>query len=362
VRFLALPSAASPRVLADGRARSLVARVVRGQTGSPKPLVRLGRHGLSVAARAGLVTWIPRTSLFVHGSKLAASIEDPLRGVLGIDEIRIAMSFGPPRANRKPVLQVVDAGGQVLAFVKVGHNDLTEALVRREAECLRTLSGLDWSDVVLPRSLDLVEWRDLVLFVQSPLAMPNRRMEEPAARSRLLAVVDEIAASSGLSTSAWGDHPLRSRLLKRLGAAGVAGAPWRDALLALPQDLEVRTGSWHGDLNPGNLALTHERCPVWDWERSETGVPLGFDLLHYVLQDALTRQGDEPAEAAHALLSRAPSLLERFGHGPAQADLVARAYLVTLADRYLADDQERAGARIGAVRDWLLPALVGSVS
>ena len=113
---------------------------------------------------------------------------------------------------------------------------------------------------------------------------------------------------------------------------------------------------------PGNVALTSGPCPVWDWERYESDVPLGFDLLHHDLQDALTRQGKEPATAAAELLRAAPELLARWGHDPVQADLVCRAYLITLADRYLADDQEGAGARLGVVQNWILPVLSGTAS
>ena len=53
------------------------------------------------------------------------------------------MPVGPPRATRKPVLQVTDRGGRVLAFVKVGHDPLTAGLVAAEGQALARVAGLD---------------------------------------------------------------------------------------------------------------------------------------------------------------------------------------------------------------------------
>ena len=121
VRFVAVPSAADPRLLADSRLPALVARVVRGHSPAAKLHMRVARNALAgAAARLGLYARVPGTTLTVHGQNDLPSIEDPLRTVLGVPEVRLAMSFGPRRANGKPVLQVVDEAGTVLAFAKVG--------------------------------------------------------------------------------------------------------------------------------------------------------------------------------------------------------------------------------------------------
>lgn len=354
--YVALPTSRTPRLLADARSPDLVARVVRGHgRASPLP-VHVARVVLSAAVRRGLGRRLPGVTVSIHGSAEAASILDPLREVLGVADIRLAMSFGPQRANRKPVLQVVDAGGVVLAFAKIGHNDLTKNLVQREAQCLRQLSEHAWSEVIVPQVLGLTHWRDLTVLVLSPLDLSPKRKTGAAARDKLMSVIDEIGVVSGCSIETWSRSVLRARLIDRLSVAGRLGEPWLALLRKLPGELPLTTGSWHGDLNPGNVALTSGRCPVWDWERYEIHVPLGFDVLHHDLQQALTRKGTKPIDAALGLLQDAPRVLARWGHNKAQADLVSRAYLITLADRYLTDDQENAGARIGAVNNWLLPA------
>jgi hypothetical protein len=95
---------------------------------------------------------------------------------------------------------------------------------------------------------------------------------------------------------------------------------------------------------------------VWDWERFETGVPLGFDLLHHDLQESITLLDADPRVAATRLLRGAAATLAPLDVG-AGAESVARLYLVTLACRYLVDGQADAGAALGQVDQWLLPAL-----
>ena len=100
---------------------------------------------------------------------------------------------------------------------------------------------------------------------------------------------------------------------------------------------------------------------MWDWERFGTGVPLGFDLLHYDLQTALARAGTPSCDEPAALMAAAESRLQALGLSPEQAGLTALAYLVEVASRYLVDDQAGAGARAGEVDRWLLPVITRAV-
>ena len=90
-------------------------------------------------------------------------------------------------------------------------------------------------------------------------------------------------------------------------------------------------------------------------ERFDTGVPIGFDLLHHDLQSALAKDCG-PARPT-ALLNTVSSRLAPLGLTSGQATLTGVAYLVELASRYLVDDQAAAGAAVGDVGRWLLPVL-----
>jgi hypothetical protein len=272
----------------------------------------------------------------------------------------VTLPLGPPRANRKPVLQVTDDTGNVLAYAKVGHNDLTRELVQREAEALRRLEAAELDQVRTPRVLGLVDWQALSVLVLEPLDTEVPRLRGRPARQRLLAVVDDITGVFGVAEHQWGDSPLRSRLAAGAARCGALATPMLRILESLAADEIVATGAWHGDLNPGNVALTTGRCPVWDWERFTDQVPLGLDLLHHDLHRDITMSGQNPRHAAARLVATAPELLSRWHLTPNAADTVVRAYLLLLAQRYVLDGQASAGTELGRVAEWLLPALEGN--
>ena len=282
--------------------------------------------------------------------------------VLGRDDLALTLPVGPPRANRKPVLQVTDPDGRVLAFAKVGDRSLTRALVRREAEALAALEQHDLPDLRAPRLLGHREWDGHAVLVQEALDIPTDRLSGDAAHHRLLALVRDVAGTAAGAPVAWLDHPYRAEMEARItdlertrGGDAVAGL--RAQADALPPRLPLGLAAWHGDLNPGNVALVDGPCLLWDWERYETGVVPGLDLLHHELHGAITVHGVSARDAAGALLDNAPATLAPLGLHPVAADVVARLHLLTLGCRYLADDQEAAGGDLGRIGEWLLPAL-----
>ena len=59
------------------------------------------------------------------------------------------------------------------------------------------------------------------------------------------------------------------------------------------------------------MATTTDSVLVWDWERFGTGVPIGFDALHFDFQRLLTR-GVEAGAAVDTMTARAHRLLAPF--------------------------------------------------
>lgn len=359
--WTAIPSAQRPRLLVPATGGRAAARVVRRQLTGHRLRTRVARGVVSGAMATGILPRLAATRLVVAGPADAPCIEDVLSRALGEQEVRLALPVGPARANRKPVLQVVDTRGQVLAFAKVGHNELTAGLVRREAQVLDQLSAAVTAGVRVPRLIAATDWSGHEVLVQEALSVPRRRLGGTDADGRLVRVVADIARLAGpVQRVPWAEHPLQARLRARIDDAGTHRGALEGALSRIRFTEPVATGAWHGDLNSGNLALVAGPCPVWDWERFETGVPLGFDLLHHRLHEEITVAGAPAHEAAPRLVRGARGLLAPLGVPGADADAVARLYLVTLATRYLADDQAGAGAALGAVETWLLPAVATS--
>jgi hypothetical protein len=112
-------------------------------------------------------------------------------------------------------------------------------------------------------------------------------------------------------------------------------------------------GSWHGDFAPWNIAGRADTLLVWDWERFTTGVPVGFDALHYDIQPRILRPGTPPDTVIAERLTDAPRLLTPLGVEPVQVPLVAVLYLLEITTRYLLDGQKEAGIWAG-----LMPGLV----
>ncbi len=358
--WTAIPSADRPRLLVPGGGGLAAARSARRQLTGRRLRTRVARAAMGAALATGALPLLPGTRVTVTGPSDARSIEDLLCEVLDLAEVRIAMPVGPARANRKPVLQVIDARGAVLGFAKVGHTDLTARLVRREADALRRIGSGAPPGLRVPGLLAATLWEGREVLVQEALSVPRQRLVGGRAEERLVGVVADIARIEGrVRPVAWEGHPLHTVLADRIAACGQHREALRAALDALDFRGPVPTGSWHGDLNSGNLALVSGPCPVWDWERYEPDVPLGFDLLHHALHQAITVDGTSPREAAVDLVRRAPHRLSPLGIGPYDAVSLARAYLLVLATRYLADDQAGAGADLGRVEAWLLPALAG---
>jgi hypothetical protein len=278
--------------------------------------------------------------------------------------VLVSVHLGAPRANRKPVLQLLTEAGETIGFAKVGINPLTASLVRAEHATLDRLHATGLTQLHAPRVLGQDRWNDLEILVLSPLPVWRRRV--PPLPGALQRAMTEIAGVAGVRESAITTSEYWQHLMARLEAAG--DGPEHAALGSALARLEslacaatLRFGSWHGDWTPWNMASTAEGLLVWDWERFTTPAPTGFDALHCWLQAEVTRNRREPAETAKACVRRAPVLLEPFGVAGHEARLTALLYLADLSVRYLADRQEKAGAALGAPRRWLLPALNASI-
>jgi len=357
-RFLLLPTPATARLLVPAGHRRGAGRAVHRQLVGRRPRTRAARLLLTAAVGSGLADRLASGPLVVSGPQDADSVERVLAGVLQRDRLLVSLPLSLPRANRKPVLQVCDPQGRALAFVKVGHDALTRELVAAEGESLERLARAGLEGVHVPGVLARLTWNGLDLLVLEPLPLAQRRLTGPPARAAFLRVASAIAALDAAPAAPWAGSAFRARLSAQLQACGDQA----DALLAHlsaldPAAPQLALGSWHGDLNPGNIALLPQRSLVWDWERFEQGVPLGFDVLHHDLHRDVTMAQVPPAQAARQLLDTAAPALAPLGLGPQEAEATARLYLLTLAARYLRDQQSEAGGGLGPVDVWLLPAL-----
>ncbi len=361
--FLLIPGENRPPLLVPASPR-LAAAAVRHYRAPRSLVARMTSKALRFGLASGLGASMVRGRVRVYEPAEADTIETYLRAALS-REVRLSMFLGPPRANRKPVLQLLAPDGEAIGFAKVSINPLTRDLVRAEHAALTQLSQARLTEITVPPVLHHGQWRGQEVLVLSTLPVWLRRT--PPAVGQLAAAMREVASVGGLSSGPLAGSGYAKRLTARLADAD--GSPERTALLEALSTLTTRAGdrdlgygAWHGDWSPWNMASTRSGFLVWDWERFAVGVPVGFDALHYWVQTEIRHGRREPRDVATECPGRAAELIGPVGGDVTQARLTAALYLIELATRYLVDRQDEAGARLGVTRTWLIPAITAEAA
>ena len=363
VSMIVLPGLRDPRLVVPAGRRPAAAAVRRyGEPGSARSA--LATRALSAALATGIGPRLLRDRVTVRVPPGAETIESRLSSMLG-QRVVISVHLGAARANRKPVLQLLTPAGETIGFAKVGVNPLTSDLVRGEHGALSRIHAAGLRQLRVPRVIGHDSWNGLEILVLS--ALPVWQKRTPLSPGQLDRAMTEVAGLAGITESPLAASEYWSALTARLAAAGdgpehTALADAVGKLAGLAGAAVLRFGSWHGDWTRWNMASTADGLLVWDWERFTCPAPVGYDALHYWLQEEVTGNRRDPARAAIACVRQAPGLLGPFGVPARQARLTALLYLADLSVRYVADRQEQAGARLGAPRRWLLPALAAGIA
>ena len=319
------------------------------------PVERVVRASAAVAFRTGLAERVFRDRVRISPRTAGPTIETVLADVLG-EPVRVSLGLGNQRANQKPVLQVMTRTGAPLAFVKVGYDHVSSALVRTEADALRQLSRLHLDGIRVPRLIGLHSWRGLDLLVMSTLHTTPRRHH---GLSHLpITAFGELAAATGPAVTPLEESTYWARLRDAIGRVPDTAAV--GSLSARMEGLARRYGSvpfsfgaWHGDWTPWNMSWEDGTVALWDWERFSTDVPLGFDALHYQLRVAMTAHGITD-RTGDVLRNTGPDLLGRLGVDPDLAPAVLDLYLVEVTARYCEVAGGATGAPVRALSTWLL--------
>lgn len=311
------------------------------------------RRAMEWGVSRGLGKRLPQTEESTELARLLTEVcvQEGLPG-------EFVIHLGPPRSNRKPVAVILDASGPT-ALVKVGMNRLTNSLVRNESTALRTLGEREHDLFRAPDVLGAGSIEEHEYLVQSVL--PVEREGAAVQASDLARVSAQVAAFEAASPSALADGEWGQKMAARV-AALPAGAD-RTAIesgwtsLCRTSVHEFSHGSWHGDLSPWNCISAGSTVLVWDWERWDTGIPVGFDLLHWHLFRGVA-DGLTFAQAALRLTQSGSDALTDSGLcEPSYCDELINAYLIEIATRFTTDNQRAAGSEAGRITDWLPPAL-----
>ncbi len=365
--MLALPSVRRARLLVPAAHRKVAASAVRRYNVHSDARARISTSLLAAGLRSGLVQpVIRRRSWLPGGTSEPGTITAHLRTIVSAD-CEVAVYVGVPRGNRKPVLLVVEPDGTLSAVAKLGVSALSSRLVRNEVAALASVAAAALEHVTAARVLFSGEWAAAPLLVQSALPEFGPEPADFAKRRELAAV--EISGIGGLDMQRLASSPALDLLDQRVAGlpdgverelAGRVLARLRDTV----PDVQFPVGSWHGDWTPWNLAPSPlHGLLVWDWERFESGVPAGFDALHFSGQVRAGSPGG-PGEGLAITRASLDSLLAPFGVGAEARQPVFALYLVELLVRYTEDAQ----ARMTVGRRWVdaltgcLEALLGDLA
>jgi hypothetical protein len=353
--FLVLPRPATPRLLVPLESRVVAAAAVRrADRGSH----RIVRTGLAVGLRVGAGPHLGRRLDVVADPSCGnlpvsgALLRDHLRDVLDQADLELAVILGPPRLNRKPVLQLLDRRGRVIGYAKAAWNQLTRRLVRNEALTLMALMRAAPANFVAPRLLHHGRWGELELIVTSALA-PATGGHRAGTMAPPIAAIHEIARQPGVTTALlsgsgyWAGVEARLAERRRV-LAGEADplAPLAAFLVERHGDMPLRFGGWHGDLTPWNLSVHRRSIHLWDWERAALPVPLGLDLAHFVYQQTARKGHNGPVAAFAPARRHTRTLLDRAGLHPGSDDALWLIYGLELLFRY--EEARLAGALVRA--------------
>ena len=331
------PSASRPRLLLPvdvPAATSMLGRLGKDRS----RLSRVGRRLLLRVAASpafSLLRW-PRLAISAAPGPEPDSIDRYLSTVLG-REVRVGVVLGTPRANQKPVLKVFSREGQLVGYAKIGHNPLTAALVRRETETLTRLQAHQPQHFRAPQVLHAGQWRGLEVLVMSALSgSPGFHTPAPLR----VAAMRELATLAGTDSRPLSSSDYWQRITREVEQVTDPAA--RQRLQKCAETVHQRCGAtvlqlgaWHGDWGHWNMALDGDTVQLWDWERFDSPVPLGFDALHHAAQGV--RPGSRAfADQQARFPDQAHQALRELGVPPEVWRLTLALYFLEISVRYAA--------------------------
>lgn len=261
------------------------------------------------------------------------SLLEYLKQVIGRGDACFAFSLGTPGPHRKPVIQVLTPRGETLAYVKVGWNDATNALVQNEASILRQLASTSLTSFAIPRLLHAGWWNRCYLCV---LSSPNVEVESaPKEMGPLyLKIIVELASSHIRSiplkeTSFWKDLSQRRDKVSNSYYEHVLGQGMRVVEERL-NEVSLPFHFCHGDFAPWNAKRVNGNLFLFDWEYAQREAPAGWDLFHFLIQTQSLLKKEVPGQIVTSFQEggKAHRWLKEFSESLALKDEHRRSLLI----------------------------------
>jgi hypothetical protein len=311
--FAVVPAKRRPRFLIPLGPRGAAAASLKIYN-PQKPLARLTKHLLGIGLRTGLAqrflptnrTCSTRDPLPPDGLA-SRSLQEHLSDVLGEKSLSMAVSFGIPGPLRKPVLQLMNSRGKILGYAKVGWNEHTIELVRREEGVLARLRGVRFSTATIPRVVHAGWWDGRYILVEdAPAGLTKPSGHELSHRH--LEFLRELRTVNPKQSRSVENGPA-NELTRRIAALRARGLHYYPHLLeqALARcverlvDVPISFGFKHGDFTPWNILDESGKLFILDWEYAEESALPGWDLFHFIVQTSVLVRGLDPRRCLQAV-------------------------------------------------------------
>lgn len=354
--YAVVPSASRPRLLIPFSSPSLAEPAMRRYNDAISAFASARREveWRFATSSIGWARFPPLVVFFDRDPRPDELLTHHVRDIFERPDAALAISFGSPRPNRKPTVQVLTLDGEVLGFGKVGWNEPTRAVIANEVAALRRLERDPPVGFRVPDLVHEGPWREHTLSITAPVPTCGRsrhrrgRMPPPE-------ITREIARRGGIAVTPFASTPWWRSVHER----GASADDSTRVVLRWMHDLHGRRllwhGSWHGDWSPQNLATVDGVLYVWNWERARDGVPLGLDPIHFAFQSAM-RRGRDVRRAVHVAMRRSALTLRALGVPSGDDPLLMACYLAELLVRF------EEGRRYGAeMRPGMLEALLAEL-
>jgi O-antigen/teichoic acid export membrane protein len=325
-RFAALRSAGDLQRIIPRDRRAAVAAFAKTHDGMSRARLLAGR-----ATQAGIAAGLGRVA-FRDGLTLAPELGldgDPERSLLArlsqtVRASSVAITLGPKRHNRKPVIQLM-RDGTTVAYAKVACDDVTQQLVASEAPWFGR-SGDARGALAIPALLDVFDWNGKTVAVMAAAGVVEHN-PDALDTQRIASLTRDIARLGDRRTRA-----VPELVEQRFGEASPGLRATATAVAERFENDYLEVGAWHGDLTPWNTISENKRTWVLDWEFADDAVPVGADAFHHQVMVATHLRGRSNADALRETERSAAETLVEVG-SISSAPAAWAVYLLELAWR-----------------------------
>ena len=237
----------------------------------------------------GLGEWLGTSAFYVE-----QNLEKDVKTIYRIHDDEQYVVFTGTRGNNRKVVLAISNGTKVTHFIKIPISKKSQELVENETNMLKQLSKYDFTTLSIPRVADSrIKAYTRLTNVKPATTIPAQRISDIHIRAlteiysfshERKAIAECAAWATVVKNMEWmqREHELTNglnefktrrviHLLNKLYYALNTGE-------AIPVSIS------HGDFTPWNMYCDEKRLYVYDWELSENGIPMLFDLYHFIFQ------------------------------------------------------------------------------